>query len=289
MLGQKEIASLMSKTKHTMKYAICNETFQGWGWAETCQQVAELGYEGIEVAPFTFAEDARTLSSHARNVYAKTAQRAGLEVTGLHWLLVSPKGLSITSPDESVRQETAAYLAELVELCADLGGKVMVLGSPAQRRIQPNETAKEAIDRLQACLEPALVRAEKHGIRLCLEPLPPPEANFILTLRESVDLVERFNNPQLCTIFDVKSAFSEGKPLDALIHEFAPYIGHVHANDANRRGPGFGDTDFIPIMRALKETAYDGYVSIEVFDYSPDPVTIARDGLAHLKKCETLA
>lgn len=269
-----------------MKYAICNETFQGWDWAETCYKVAELGYQGIEVAPFTLAEDARTISPHARNVYARTAQREGLEVVGLHWLLVSPKGLSITSADSALREETAGYLAALVDLCADLGGSVMVLGSPAQRRIAPDETAETAIERLQACLVPALARAEKHGIRLCLEPLPAPEANFILTLKEAVTLVEQFAHPQLCTIYDVKSASSEGKPLDALIREFAPYIGHVHANDANRRGPGFGDTDFVPVLHTLQEVNYEGYVSIEVFDYTPDPVTIATNSLAYLHQCE---
>lgn len=269
-----------------MKYAICNETFQGWDWAATCHQVAELGYQGIEIAPFTFAEDARNISSHARNVYARTATREGLEVVGLHWLLVSPKGLSLTSADASLRQETADYLASLVDLCGDLGGKIMVLGSPAQRRIQPDETTEEAITRLEACLQPALVRAEKHGIRLCLEPLPPPEANFILTLQEAVGLVQRFNHPQLCTIYDVKSASSEGKPLDSLIREFAPFIGHVHANDANRRGPGFGETDFVPLLNTLAEINYQGYVSIEVFDYTPDPITIATNSLTYLKQCE---
>lgn len=269
-----------------MKYAICNETFQGWDWARTCHQVAELGYQGIEVAPFTLSEDARDISSHARNVYSKTAIREGLEVVGLHWLLVSPKGLSLTSSDEALRQETASYLASLVDLCGDLGGKVMVLGSPAQRRIAPEETREVAVSRLETALEPALLRAEKRGIRLCLEPLPAPEANFILTLQESVDLVQRFKHPQLCTIYDVKSASSEGKPLDALIREFAPFIGHVHANDANRRGPGFGETDFVPVLQTLKEVGYEGYVSIEVFDYTPDPVTIATNSLAYLKQCE---
>jgi sugar phosphate isomerase/epimerase len=267
-----------------MKFAICNETFQGWDWAETCHKVAELGYDGIEVAPFTLADDVRSISGHARNVYARTAKREGLEVTGLHWLLVSPKGLSVTSDDEAVRAETANYLAALTDFCADLGGQTLVLGSPAQRRL-PNGDAGLAASRLKAALQPALARAEAHGIRLCLEPLPPPEADFMLTLAEAVALVERFKHPALCTIFDVKSASSEGKPLESLLHEFAPYIGHIHANDANRRGPGFGETDFVPILRALQEVQYAGYVSIEVFDYSPDPVTIAREGLAYLQRC----
>lgn len=274
-----------------MRYAICNETFQNWDWAETCHKVAELGYDGIEIAPFTLAEDARAISAHARKVYSDTAKRAGLEVVGLHWLLVSPKGLSVTSDDEAVRAETRDYLAALADFCADMGGKVMVLGSPAQRRLPPGENPearrKLAADRLQAALLPALERAEKHGIVLCLEPLPGPEADFILTLREAVALVKQFDHPVLRTIFDVKSAASEGTPLPGLIREFAPYLGHVHANDANRRGPGFGAVDFVPILGTLQQVGYSGYVSVEVFDYTPDPVTIARDSLAYMRRCET--
>lgn len=270
----------------TMNYAICNETFQNWDWAETCHRVAELGYQGIEIAPFTLGEDVRQLQSHARHVFANTAKRAGLQVVGLHWLLVSPKGLSLTSQDDAVRRETTDYLAALADFCADMGGKILVLGSPAQRRIPEGDNAEIATERLHDCLEPALDRCEKHGLTLCLEPLPPPEADYILTLREAVTLVEEFQHPSLKTIFDVKSASSEGTPLPNLIREFAPWIAHVHANDANRRGPGFGDTDFVPVLSTLREIGYAGYVSIEVFDYSPDPITIARDGLAYLKRSE---
>src|SRR5581483_3473725 len=198
-----------------------------------------------------------------------------------------------TSDDEAVRAETRDYLAALVDFCADMGGKVMVLGSPAQRRLPPgeNQEARRALaaDRLHAALLPALERAEKQGIVLCLEPLPGPEADFILTLRESVGLVKQFDHPVLRTIFDVKSASSEGAPLPNLIREFAPYLGHVHANDANRRGPGFGAVDFVPILGTLQEVGYSGYVSVEVFDYTPDPVTIARDSLAYMRRCETAA
>jgi len=272
-----------------MKYAICNETFQSQDWAETCQAVAESGYQGIEVAPFTLAEDVSTISVHARHVYANTAVRAGLEVVGLHWLLVSPKGLSVTDADASVRERTARYLSELVHFCADLGGHILVFGSPAQRRlptdVSPESALPVAIDRLTACLAPALEIAHRHGITLCLEPLPAPEADFMLTLQSAVDILTAIQHPALKTIFDVKSASSEGKPLPDLFHTYAPYIAHVHANDANRRGPGFGDTDYVPILSAIESDGYNGYISVEVFDYTPDPFTIARESLAYMKRC----
>lgn len=273
-----------------IKYAICNETFQGWDWASTCHKVAEIGYNGIEIAPFTLTDDVRDLSSHARKVISNTAKRSGLEITGLHWLLVSPRGLSVTSDDESVRKETSNYLLALVEFCGDIEGKNLVLGSPAQRRL-PDCNAEKSADllaeeRLYQCLIPALDAAEKRGVVICLEPLPAPEADFILTLAEAESLILKWNHPSLRTIFDVKSASSETESFSILIEKYFQLIAHIHANDANRRGPGFGSTDYNPIFESLSKLNYDGYISVEVFDYLPDPVTIARESLNYLKRTE---
>ena len=267
-----------------MKFAICNETFQGWEWEPTCRYAAKTGYRGIEIAPFTLAEDIRSLDSAARQEIRGVAESNGLEIVGLHWLLVSPKGLSATTADSAVRKETADYLAALADFCGDLGGKIMVLGSPAQRMIPEGESRETAADRFLETIRPALDRAADRGITLCLEPLPEPDTNFLLTLREARELIEKLGHPAAKTIFDVKSACSEGIPLPDLIREFAPLIAHVHANDSNRRGPGFGSVDFRPILSTLSDVGYDGYVSVEVFDYSPDPETIATESLRNLRE-----
>ncbi len=274
------------------KYAICNETFQGWTWEATCKQTAESGYSNIEVAPFTLAEDIRALNSGDRRKLREMAEACGLEVIGLHWLLVSPKGLSITSDDAPTRDSTGSFLTALVEFCADLGGKTMVLGSPAQRRLPTTDTCGDqspsgvAADRLTAVLSPVLKRCSELNVTLCLEPLPAPEADFVLTLAEAASIVTQIDHPNLKTMLDVKSASSEHVPISELIYKYHKLIKHVHVNDANRRGPGFGDTDFVPILRALSQVGYEGPVSVEVFDYSPDPVTIAEQSLAYLRKSE---
>ncbi len=268
-----------------MRFAICNETFQGWGWGETCAKVAELGYDAVEVAPFTLAPDVRTLDAAQRAALRRAAEANGLAVTGLHWLLVSPEGLSLTCDDAKVRAATSAYLVALVDFCADLGGTVMVLGSPKQRRVAPGSNRDEALRRLSDALTPALDRAGQAGVVICLEPLPEPEADLILTLDEAAAQIDAMAHPALQTIFDVKSASAESAQPWDLARRHGGRIAHVHANDANRRGPGFGQTDFVPIMRELKEIGYGGAVSVEVFDYSPDPVTIGRESLRYLREC----
>jgi sugar phosphate isomerase/epimerase len=265
-----------------LKFAICNETFQGWEWERTCHFVADTGYDGIEIAPFTFAEDARSLGDEDRRRIRSVAEDAGLPVTALHWLLVSPEGLHVNSPNPATRERTADYLAALVELAGDLGAGAMVFGSPKQRRIaggisrdQAERWAEEAV----RSLIPALERRE---VRLAMEPLPPPEADLWLTAAETLAFVDRIGHPLVGLHLDVKSMCAEGDPAE-VIREYGARAFYFHANDANRRGPGFGDVDFSRVLRALGEAGYDGWASVEVFDYSPDPETIARKSLETLR------
>jgi len=269
-----------------MRYAICNETFEGWDHARVCRTVADLGYGGLEIAPFTLAPLITDVTPDQRRTLRKQAEDVGLEIIGLHWLLAKTEGFMLTSPDAAVRRRTAEYLGELARCCRDLGGDLMVFGSPAQRRVPVGKTKAEAADYAVETFRAAAAAIKDAGVRLCLEPLAPPEADFLNTCAEGVELLHRIDHPSFVLHQDVKAMSSEAEPIPALIHRHADYTGHFHANDANRRGPGFGDTDFKPIFKALKETGYNGWVSVEVFDYSPDPLTIARDSIKYMRECE---
>ncbi len=269
-----------------MRYAICNETFGDWDHARVCRFVASLGYQGLELAPFTLAPRITDVSKDQRNLLRQQAEEAGVQIIGLHWLLAKTEGLHLTSPDETVRQQTADYLVELALCCQDLGGDVLVFGSPAQRRIPSGATLEQtneyAVDTLKRAL-PGIVDAQ---VRFCLEPLAPTEADFIQTAAHGLELLQRINHPQFVLHLDVKAMSSEEQPVPSIIRQYAAYTGHFHANDPNLRGPGFGETDFVPIFQALKDVDYRGWVSVEVFDYSPDPETIARESIRYMKECE---
>ena len=267
-----------------MRFAICNEVFEGWDWERTCRFVAATGYDGIELAPFTVAPSVSEISADARARIRATADKVGLSIAGLHWLLVSPKGMYLNHPDAAIREQTSGYLCALVDFCADLGGKIMVFGSPKQRAVHPDLDAARARQLAKDAFAPPLDRAARRGVTLCLEPLGPSETDFINTAAQAAAFIEEVGHPNLRLILDVKAMSSEGQPVADIIRENRKYLAHVHANDVNRRGPGFGDTDFGPIAKALKDIGYQAWVSVEVFDYSPDPETIAREGLAHLKE-----
>jgi sugar phosphate isomerase/epimerase len=272
-----------------MRYAICNETFEGWPHERVCDFAAGLGYQGLEIAPFTLAPRITDVTAEQRRLLRRQAESSGLRIIGLHWLLAKTEGMQITSPDETIRQRTADYLVELARCCRDLGGELMVFGSPGQRRIPASATRAEAADYAVDTLQRALPGIADSGVKLCLEPLAAPEADFINTCEEAVQILDRLNHPAFLLHQDVRAMSAEETPIPQLIHRFAPRLAHFHANDPNRRGPGFGNTDFIPIFRALKELNYQGWVSVEVFDYSPDPETIARESLAYMRKCEAAA
>ncbi len=270
-----------------MRYAICNETFEGWDHARVCQFVAEAGYSGLEIAPFTLASRITDVTAERRRELRRQAEAAGLRIIGLHWLLAKTEGLQLTAADEPTRRRTADYLVELARCCRDLDGELMVFGSPAQRRIPAGCTREQALDFATDTFQRAMPGIADTGVKLCLEPLAPPEADFINTCDEANELIARINHPLFVLHLDVKAMSAERVPIAELIARHAPRAGHFNANDANRRGPGFGPTDFVPIFRALKQSGYDGWVSVEVFDYSPDPETIARESIRYMRECES--
>lgn len=266
-----------------VQFSICNEVFQGWKVDDAFSFIREVGYDGVEIAPFTLAERAEQITLEERRHIRQLAERLGLQIVGLHWLLVSPKGLHLTTPDDAVRERTKAYFRELIKLSSDLGSKIMVVGSPKQRALVESDSYEEAWERTKAFFADLLPMAEELSVTLCIEALPN-ETDFIPTLEEAIRFVREINHPNFQTMVDVKSACAQGLPLDEAVSKAAPHLRHIHANDANRLGPGMGDTDFTPLARALKEIGYEGFVSVEVFDFSPGAERIAKESLAYLRR-----
>jgi len=266
-----------------MKYSLCNEVFENWSWADTVRAIADAGYDGVEIAPFTLAHSVTDLSPTERGAIRQQAGDAGIEIVGLHWLFVSPKGLHATTDDPLTRQRTTAYLRELIRFCGDLGGKVMIVGSPQQRNVGEGVAYEVAwgrfVDMIVACLDLAAER----DVTLCMEALPPDQCNFITHLAEAVQIVREVDHPNFQTMFDVHNAHLETDPLPELMRRYMPYIAHVHVNEMDGGYPGSGDFDFGSILRVLREHDFQGYVSAEVFDYSPGATFIARETLRHLK------
>jgi sugar phosphate isomerase/epimerase len=268
-----------------MKLALCNEMFEGRSVAEICPIVKDLGYQGLEIAPFTLAASATEVTAAQRKETRQAMVDHGLECVGLHWLFAGPSGLHLTTPDEATWTHTRDYLARLLDLCSDLGGKVLVLGSPKQRSILENQTPDGAWRRAVDLLSSVLDKAGAQGLTICLEPLSTVETDFVNTVAEGMKMVREINHPNFKIHLDVKAMCSEGTPVPEIIRSVtADDIGHFHVNDVNLYGPGMGEVDYAPIAEAVKDVGWDQWLSVEVFKYDPDPETIAKQSIEYLRR-----
>ena len=253
--------------------------------AEVCAAAFKLGYHGIEIAPFTLAPSANEVTASQRKEVRRTIAEAGLDTVGLHWLFAGPTGLHMTTTDRQIWGRTRDYLSCLLDLCSDLGGSVLVLGSPKQRSIIEGQTKEGAWQRAVDLLSCVMDQAAELGLTICFEPLSPAETNFINTVAQGMKMVRQINHPNFKIHLDVKAMCSESKPVPDVIRSVrASDIGHFHVNDANLYGPGMGEVDYAPIAEAVKEVGWDKWLSVEVFKYDPDPETIARKSIEYLRK-----
>ncbi len=277
----------------TLKLALCNEMFEAWNtergfdFPRVFEFIKKCGYDGVEIAPFTIDTDAFRISAARRVEIRREAEKAGLEITGLHWLLSKTEGYYLTSPDAVIRQKTAGYFQELTRLCADLGGHVMVLGSPKQRNLLPGVTKEKAYEYAAETLGNVVPLLEHCGVTIALEPLAPNETDFLANADEAVKLLKMVDAPKhVSLLLDCKAMVGgEKRSIPDLIRKHKDYMTYFHLNDPNLRGPGFGDLDFVPIVAALREIGYAGWASVEVFDYTPGLERLAQDSLSHMKKC----
>jgi sugar phosphate isomerase/epimerase len=268
-----------------MKYSMCNETFQDWPQGKIFRFLAECGYGGVEIAPFTINTDVTQVPPRQRTRLRQQAEAANIEIVALHWLLAKTEGLHLTSPHKQVRQKTATYLGELAKFCADLGGKVMVFGSPQQRNLAEGISPKQGMQYATEVLRAALPVLEKNGVVLALEPLAPTETNFLTTAAEALELARLVDSPRCKLLLDCKAMTTEPTPIPELIRKYGSWLVHFHANDPNLQGPGFGKLDFVPIFKALREVNFRGWVSVEVFDYTPGPERLARESIGYMRRC----
>jgi D-psicose/D-tagatose/L-ribulose 3-epimerase len=269
-----------------MRIALCNEVLGGMALERQCEYAAALGYDGLEIAPFTLSTSPEKISTADAAKIRATVEASGLVVTGLHWLLVKPEGLSLTDPDAAVRTRTLAVMTHLIGLCAELGGAVLVHGSPRQRQIAPGETHAIALARLQDGLAQVALAAARVGVIYCIEPLSRRETELVNTIAEAAELVRSIDHPNLRTMIDCSAAgLTETDSIPSLIERWLPtgLIAHIQVNDPNRRGPGQGEVQFAPILAALKRHGYGGTLAVEPFDYWPDGPGVAAFSAGYLR------
>ncbi len=270
-----------------MKLALCNEVLRPLAWAAQCDAAARMGYEALEIAPFTLTDDPFTLSDAEAGGVRGTALAHGLTVCSLHWLLVKPDGLSLVTDDVALRRRTLDLLRRLIDFAAACGAGVLVHGSPKQRSPASGQSVADATQRFEAALADLAPHAAAAGVVYCLEPLAPFETSVINTVAEAAALIDRIGSPAVRTMLDVSAAsHSEHEPVHDVLRRFlaSGHIAHVQLNDKNRRGPGQGTTDQRAVLGVLKAMRYPGWMAVEPFEYVPDGPACAEASARHVRE-----
>jgi D-psicose/D-tagatose/L-ribulose 3-epimerase len=269
---------------HMLKQALCNEAYEGWDFAQACKSIKKAGYEGIEIAPFTLAEDPATVTAERRREVRDIMASEGLIFAGLHWLMVSPKGLHVTTPDETLRARSWQHIRSLIDLCADLGPDgVMVFGSPKQRTCVGGLTRAEATRNYVDGLADVAAQAGERGVTILIEALPHQDTDVVLSLEEAVGIVDQIGHPAIRTMFDSHNAINETEPHPVLVDRYFDYIHHVHINELDGRHPGTGNYDFYSLFEVLHRRGYKRWVSMEAFDFTPGAEALANESLRHVE------
>ena len=277
------------KSAKQFNLSVCNELYGETDFAESCRSMRRAGWTGIEVAPFTLMQDATRLPVNRRREVRDIIVSEGLAFVGLHWLTVGPEGLHVTTPDVAVRQRSWEYVRGLVELCADLrpesaSGGVMVFGSPMQRRTTGGLAREQAEANFIEGVRTVVPDLEAAGVTLCVEALPTDQSDVIISLDRAAEIVDEIASPMVQTMFDSHNAIEELLPHAELVAKHWPKIRHIHVNELDgsypRRGGGY---DFKPVLRVAAERNFQGWVSMEVFDFSPGAEKIVTESIAYLK------
>lgn len=275
----------MSATR-PLRLALCNEVLRDRPFAEQCRLAAAIGCNALELAPFTLAADPATLDDAEAARLRAIAADHGLAISGLHWLLVAPAGLSLATPDAALHGRTVAFLAHLIRFAHACGAAVLVHGSPQQRSPLPGQDLADALARCEDGWAQLAGAAQDAGVVYCIEPLSRAETPVLNTVAEAAAVVDRIGSPALRTMFDLSAASQgESEPVEQVLarHLASGHVAHVQLNDRNRRGPGQGDTPVAPVLRVLRDAGYAGWISLEPFDYHPEPLACAAASAAHVR------
>lgn len=291
LLGCAE-ASRSSERTADFRFALCNEILtegpQGnRSWAEQCRIIAESGYSAVEIAPFTLVENSvEEISAAERWEMVRTMRDANLGCVGLHWLLSPPpEDLHFTTPDDEVRARTIDYMHALIDFCGDLGGPYMIFGSPGQRSTVEGQTVAEAKENFAAGLAEVGGHAQDRDVMILVEPLTSDQTDVVNTLAEAMEVVEQADHPAISTMFDFHNTADETEPLDVLIEKYIEHIHHVQIQEMD--GTHLGQDaarDYVSAFQAFKDLGYDGWISLEVFDFAPGGETIARESMKILRE-----
>jgi len=243
--------------------------------AAGCARAKSLGFDAVEL--FARSVDELNAKTFRRLLEVNQLKLAAMG-TGGGWIVHK---LRLTDPDATVRRRAQQFVGAIIDFAGSFGAPA-IIGS-MQGRWEGAVTRADALGWLREALEQLGPRAHALGVPLLFEPLNRYETNLIRTVNEALELLRPLrtkNVKLLCDLFHMN--LEESSIADAL-RRAGPLVGHVHFADSNRLAVGFGHTDVPPVLRALADIGYSGYLSAEILPL-PDGDAAAAQTMASFRK-----
>lgn len=256
-----------------IRRSLCNELFGNLPFWKQCEITRQAGLEGIEIAPFTIADEAFLFPAYLADELKGNLEDFGLGFAGLHWLLTKPDGLLLTSRNKEKRQEAVDFLVRLADFSDRLGGGVMTLGGPKQRHAEECSSIEEAIGYLNEAFVAFGEKTKGYISKLAIEALSGDQTNVVNTFQEGRKVLVGTDDSRVTSMFDFHNTTEETEAWDQLVRKNMDIISHVHVNRMDGSCPGESEVEtYRSTFQALEAMGYQGWYSLEDFSKPEDPL-----------------
>ena len=245
------------------------------GLADAFEQAAALGFDAIEIFPPSASALDR---AELRGLVDRHSLRIAAIGTGGGW--VAHKW-SLTHADCATRAQAREFIRAIIDVAGGFGAPA-IIGS-MQGRWEWEVTREQALAWLGDALDDLGEHAAAYGVPLLYEPLNRYETNLLNRLGDTAEFLRGLKTKNVRILADLFHANIEEADLAAAVRAAGPLIGHVHFADSNRRAIGFGHTLVPPVVAALRDVGYDGYLSAEILPL-PDAATAARQTIDSFRR-----
>ena len=274
-----------------MQLAFSTNAYLKHPFEEAAERIARIGYAGLELlADVPHAWPAGLLEGQKRAIVS-AMERSGLRFSNINAFMMNAVAdrrqpywhPSFIEPDSHYRQVRIDHTRRALSLCAELGAPHITTepGGP----LAPGLSRQEAIDLFVEVLKPLAEHAHACGVLLLIE----PEPDLLLeTTDQYLEVAERVNAPSIGLNFDIGHAYCVREDLPRAIARLAPQIRHYHMEDIaatrihHHLVPGTGAIDFPEVIGAIRQTGYQGWLTVELYPFQDDPDAAARQALAFL-------
>jgi sugar phosphate isomerase/epimerase len=274
-----------------MKLAFSSNAYMHFSIEDTIARIADLGYKGIELlADVPHAWPAGLLPERKKSI-RRALDQHGLMISNINAFMMNAVAdprqpywhPGWTDPDPHYRAIRREHTKRSLQLAQELGAPHIT--TEPGGHLTPEQSwetgAKIFYDELMPCVE----LAEKLQVQLLIEPEP---GLLIETFGQYLQFMQRIKSPWVKLNFDIGHAYCVSEDPQDWVEKMQSHTVHYHFEDiaATRVHqhliPGRGAIDFSATMLEIRETGYDGWITVELYPYIENPDAAAREARDYL-------